>query len=200
MREYLDYVRERYDAHGRDAGWWMRTFYHGVWPPRWMERDDRLRVLFKRRADIMREGRICWGATIQANMLLFSPGLANCPGEVVISLDPAIDDEPELLVDVARRIGELKGEECEDEISQRISDHLADEHERSLGWSVPESLAGQTPCCAMVTVFFRKHLPGRCLLGHFYPMLVLPSRNTMLTTMLPGRYWHPEFRARWLGD
>ena len=200
MQEYLDYARQRYDAQGRHAGWWTRTFYHGVWPPRWMDRDDKLRILFERRVKIMRQGRIYWGATVQANRLLFSPGLANCPGEVVFSLDPSIDDRPEVLVDVAGRIGELKGAECEDEVFQRISDHLADEYQRTLGWPVPERLAGETPCRVSDTVFFRKHLPGRCLSGPYYPMFVYASGKAMLTTMLPGRYWHPQFRARWLGE
>lgn len=194
----LDGCRRRLGARPRQFGWWDKVSYLHTARPAWCTSGDRLSLYFKHRGELLRGGQVVWGHVVQANRLLFSPGTANCPGDVVYGLPPDEDVGPEYLGGVARAVGSLKERPGGSPAMEALGAHLANERTRVFGLPVPPALSPLIPC-ALSTVFFdRKHLPGRVLRAPFFP-LVVSARDPRIAMVLPARYWSPALCALWQG-
>ncbi|MET8751915.1 hypothetical protein ABZW32_17710 [Streptomyces sp. NPDC004667] len=67
-----------------------------------MEREDPLAEILKVQDMLLAEGRLVWGALVQANNDLFGRGWVDLPAAVIYSPDTAVfDDSPDLLLDIA---------------------------------------------------------------------------------------------------
>lgn len=164
--------------------------------PLWAETDDMHR-LFEHAPDLLRGGRVVWGALIQANNQLFdASGLVadgGAPAEV--TYDPQGRAPVESLVDMAQRIFSCKGETFDDPSLMQVSEHLSAEVSRAFGLDVPVSLSSY-PLKISTTWIRSRHLH----LGHLalqkIPLLVsddLPG----LVRPLPHRFWPEAFLLEW---
>lgn len=182
----------------RQFSLWDRMTYLRMPTPSWtwFDTSDNLTTLFQRRYDLLASGVVTWGAIIQANALMWSPGSDNCPGEIVYSsnCDPRVD--PEFLGQVAGRLGELKGTAPSHPDLAGIANYLTDEWTRVFGLPVPLEVSDGVPCSISTTFFYRHHLPDRLLTCPLLPM-VASLDNPRVVLPLPGRFWPPWFAHWW---
>lgn len=198
-RAVLGACRLAFGATPRNFSWWERWSYLYSFRPLWCTPGDPLGLFFRRRADLIARGRIVWGVTVQANGLLFEPGPADHPGEVVYSLDESVDAPLTSLVEIAARLYALKGTEPSDPEQAAIADYLTQETARHFGLPAPSTLTGGLPCAMSSVVFARRHLPNRRLSRGVYPLLLSPE-EPRIAMPLPSRYWAAPFREWWIRE
>lgn len=167
------------------------------WPleeePDWAKKDD-LHRLFEAAPKIFKNGRVVWGALIQANDSLFDIlGLAAAPGEVVF--DPAGNTSWQDLHVAAQRLMAMKGKFFEDKDQLYISNYLANERIRVFGLNAGNVLAGHRLVIS-TTWFQRWHLPGRVLAQGIFPIVVADDGSNMVLP-LPAPFWPPEATELW---
>jgi TPR repeat protein len=120
---------------------------------------------------LLLEGRVVWGALVQANQDLFNPTgqLAGAPGEVLY--DPSGRVPREDLAEMAGKIYSLKGQEFSDPATAHFSKYLADEMTRVFGLDVPSFILPY-PLKVSSTWFQRAHLPGGAISDKLIPLLI----------------------------
>lgn len=190
--EMLDYCRRKFGRPPRKFSWWQRlTYLHPVRPVWSRSPEEDLSQLFDNMSDLLRDGVVVWGCIIQANPLLFFPGSECHPGEIVFSLDHRGDVHSGFLVDVSKRISDLRKNMPDDPECKYIVDYLNDQRQRVFGLHVPVEVSPEAKCMISTTVFFREHLPG-------YKLPVLPTmpiiaspREPHVVIVLPSQFW-PE--------
>jgi hypothetical protein len=163
--------------------------------PRWCEASDPLSELFRDWKRLILTGQVTWGATVQANELLFDAGPLDHPAEAVYPADLGSQARLAELARAAQACYDLKEQTVDDPELQAVADHLTDEMTRVFGRPVPRSLSPDLPCETTTFLVVRRHIPRRKLCGPFFPLLVTP-RPPRLATILPARYWPPEL-VRW---
>lgn len=168
--------------------------------PDWVKstNDRRFTEVFDNQAVLLRRGFVVWGAIVQANMQLFSPGPTDCPAAIIYSLDPVINGRPCILEDAASKLFSFKGKVVDDEEIQVFSDKLADEMVSDLKLPVPKILTEGIECLYTCIMVHRKHLPDRKLSQGLFPLLVNPM-ETDATMILPSIYWPDSYVMSWLG-
>ncbi|MEV7541106.1 hypothetical protein [Streptomyces sp. NPDC089915] len=160
-----------------------------------MGRRDPLAQILKVQDLLLTEGRPVWGAIVQANSELFERGRRNLPAAVIYSPDAAaFDDRPDLLLDIARKLYRLKGIRQRNPELAVFSRMLASETDREMRLEVPHILTGGAVVYCTDIIVARRHLPGRVLNEPVFPLLIAP-RRTLMTMMLPGRYWPTPARS-----
>jgi Fe-S cluster assembly iron-binding protein IscA len=177
-----------------------RNFRRDEWPdlvipePAWAADDD-IRVIFRDQRFLYEEGEVVWGAFVQANNVLSRPGPGNHPGTLIYCRHPDVDDDPGLLLDIARRLGRLKEEASDDPDEERYGRMLADEMKRAMRWRAPETLTDGLPVYSTSVMVCRRHIPGRILVRTHVP--ILRHRDTVATLIVPHRFWPRPFREEW---
>ena len=159
---------------------------------------DELTTLFQNLPALFTKGIVVWGHIIQANRLMFEPGIFNCPGELVYSLADPSRVRPERLQQVATRLQELKGSDTQDPELAPIADYLTDEQIRVFGLRVPKKISPQLSCRISTTFFVRKHLPQKRICQMLMPIVVNPE-SPHVAMPLPARYW-PEPLVEWWSE
>ncbi|MFD8144702.1 hypothetical protein [Streptomyces sp. NPDC059708] len=71
---------------------------------------------------------------------------------------------------------------------------LASETDREMRLEVPHILTGGVVVYCTDIIVARRHLPGRVLNEPVFPLLIAP-RRTLMTMMLPSRYWPAPARS-----
>jgi len=125
---------------------------------------------------------------VQANSLLFRPGTADCPGEVLY--DPSGRVDPGRFADAAQAMYGLKGLRLRNPWLKFFAQALTHERVRTSGFELPASLGARGLQTASL-LFFRQHLPGGVLSGGRLPLLVSPD-HPGIVMMLPSKYWPDE--------
>lgn len=191
----LDECRTKFGVAPRRFSTWHYLTYLRTRSPWWAYFDD-LRIFFRQQKSLLENGDVVWGHTVQANSVMFRPGIINAPGDVVFCTDPNADAGLSDLSAIAHRLFQLKGRQINDAEQQSMGDHFADELERTFGVPVPQSVSPTLPCTVSTIFFNRKHLPNRYLSRSFYPIVV--SRDTpKIVMVLPSRYWPSRLRDEW---
>ena len=173
----------------------IRTWDHVV-PPSWMSHDDPLRKSFDRARDLMVHGDIVWGHIVQANTLLFSPGDADCPADVLFGSNPSDDLSPQRLQAAASAAMALKGTRPVDEGLHRVAAALTDEMSRHPGLDLPDALTRGAPMRMAVIMVHRVYLPLRYLAFSALPLVVSRARDAVM--LLPVRHWDESLVRAWL--
>ncbi|MFB4318247.1 hypothetical protein [Actinomadura sp. 21ATH] len=147
---------------------------------------------------LLASGRVVWGCVVQADASLFRPGRGDRAALVIYSPDPAFDEMPEELQEVASRLFALKR-------PPEPADPGLREFARLLNGSgtaarpsrtpVPRPLVGSLPVYATTVLVGRRHVPGRYLAAGTFPLIVHP--DTESTMILPGPFWPPALLALW---
>lgn len=160
-----------------------RFTYLKIEQPEWAKNDEIIRF-FRHYRKSLTHGKLVLAAIVQANNNLFKPGPNNHPALIAYDLEGQA--KPEDLVQLARRIFQLRSSEPQTEEEQKLADHLNDEMERSFGWPVPSSFAPAS--CRITTIYIpRKHLPGGHLQDKILPICVDPENG--VAAVFPVKYW-----------
>lgn len=197
--QVLQKCRSQYTKTIDHASLWDKFTYLYLRKPLWLHWDDhdKLHGFYHAAPKLFENGRVVWGHIVQANALLFKEGKSNCPAELVFSLDPRVDKNPEFLTLTAECLFELKGTEPDDEALAPFAEHLTDEMTRRFGVEVPLQLSGNVPCVLSTTMVFRKHLPNGMLSQSLMPILVDPD-NPQAALILPARFWPKDLEHWWM--
>ncbi|MDM5180564.1 hypothetical protein PO883_25605 [Massilia sp. DJPM01] len=160
--------------------------------PGWLA-DDPLGVILEGQLDLLAKGSVVWGALVQANSMLFEPGVHDCPGDLLYSRDPHFDGRPQALKRIARAVSSHKSETAAGAF-RIIGQNLAAETVRSFNLPVPDLLTDQEVLMSSFMAF-RKHLPERILSGAWFPALVHPGVRAVM--IVPSWFWPPHLLDMW---
>jgi hypothetical protein len=200
FQDLITECAENFGEPPREFSIWDRLTYWRVVRPKWLQKNpnDELETLFLNMRNLREDGRVVWGHIVQANSLLFSPGIHDCPAEVVYSLDDSNPIGPEELGEIASALYALKNTEPDDPALATIAHHQTDELSRFYGKPVPRSISPRYKCRISTIYILRKHLPepGRYLQLPFFPIIVYPAKP-YVTLPLPSRYWPDELVEWW---
>jgi len=173
------------------AAAWNASYSHGplnVSAPEWFAQDPVFQRWFAALPALWRNGNVVWSNLVQANSLLFRPGTADCPGEVLY--DPSGRVDPGRFADAAQAMYGLKGLRLRNPWLRFFAQALTHERVRTSGFDLPASLGARGLQTASL-LFFRQHLRGGVLSGGKLPLLV--SRDHPgIVMMLPSKYWPDE--------
>ncbi|MFC5500599.1 hypothetical protein ACFPOE_23855 [Caenimonas terrae] len=161
--------------------------------PPWAAGDD-LHYLFDNAQSMLREGRVVWGAVVQANNALFQPGpMAGAPGEILYDPQGRVPDAD--LHAMARMLLSLKGRRPDVPELASIAQYLGDEQVRVFGLDLPPSISPY-PLKVSSTWFDRQHLPGGVLAQPLIPVLVSDAHPGAVLP-LPAGSWPDNLRQAW---
>jgi hypothetical protein len=172
--------------------------------PLWlrMSRDAVLRDLLLRQEMLLAHGRVVWASVVQADASLFRRGRGDRPATVIYSPDPAFDDMPGDLQDIAARLFALRPEpadpdppETADPDLLAFAGMLRGPEPRPSRTPVPRPLVGSLPVYATTVLVARRHVPGRRLAAGTFPLIIHPETDS--TMILPGRFWPPMLLHLW---
>jgi hypothetical protein len=197
MRELLEEVRTNLGTPPRSLGFFNRRRLR-VRPPKWMRRRDELREIYRDQAQLLEEGTVVWGATVQANNALFSPGEGDSPAMVVYAADQTFDQSPERLIEIATRMFQLKDTTPEDPRERRVAELVSDEMGRQMGWLLPKHFADGRKVYAATYMVFRQHLPDGYLESRWLPLLIHPDTDSVM--IVPSVYWPDALVGLWSKD
>ncbi len=157
--------------------------------PDWMNHPakDKLYILVAQNQRLFEQGRIVWGAMVQANVLIFELGPDNVPGNMIYSFDPRMDAMPQFLSDIAANLFNFKGESGAPSGVQNIANAMADEFERLMKVKLPPEIALDYEIFFTGDLFDRKHLKNGILASRILPMLAHPDMDA--TMIVPHWYW-----------
>lgn len=163
--------------------------------PSWLSRDDDLQEVFRQSGRLLQEGTVVWGALVQANNLLFSPGLKDHPAMAVYSRDSVFDHQVQDLQTLSSQIFELKGTDPEDQALAAIAAEVTNELSRKMRVEIPKALTNGSDVVSNTIMVFRKHLPTRYLARGFFPLLIHP--DTPAALIVPCCFWPPQLVQFW---
>jgi hypothetical protein len=156
--------------------------------------DDPLKATFDHATLLYQEGRVVWGAVIQANTSLFTPYAVCAPGEVLY--DPRGYAPQAVLLQVARRLFALRqATNVTHPALQQYRDHLNAETTRLFNWQVPSDLLPY-PLTASTTYFDCDHLPGGAIGFPVFPLLVHDDHPGAVLP-LPKQLWPEALEMVW---
>jgi hypothetical protein len=172
--------------------------YLRVRKPNWLWYDltDALRLPYRYQQRIRDQGKVVWGAVVQANQTLFVPDPIDAPASVIFSEDPWFDDHPTALVRIADALYKLKGTQPADAQRRAFADLLTVETARGMRFPVPTSMSGGRAVYHSSIVLPRKHLPGGRLGDRLLPIFLDPA-DTGAVLLVPAAYWPRRFLASW---
>jgi hypothetical protein len=170
-----------------------------MWKPLWLYlylSSSPLCKVHQDKATLYREGRVVWGALVQANSRLFRQSWGDAPAVAVYSLDPYFKERPQELREIGRTLFQLKGTAPPDEDLARFAAILTDERTVELKLPVPVRLTGGRSVFYTTILVMRKHLPAGWLASSVFPLVVSPAL-TEATMILPSRFWDDALVTRW---
>ncbi len=179
----------------------LRPEENALWqmdPPSWMNAnpDDFLWGIYHAQALLRAEGRVVWGQIVQANSKLFSAGDIDCPAAILYSGDPAYDDAPNALRQLATQMFALKGTSPADPELHQFAATLTDELRRDNQLMLPVQLTGGRRVVYTSIMVCRRHIPGGYLASNLLPLLICPAK-TPWAMILPQAFWSPQWIAFW---
>jgi hypothetical protein len=161
--------------------------------PPWAAEDD-LRYLFDNAQALLREGRVVWGAVVQADKALVQPGaIPGATGQVLYDPRGRVPDTD--LHAMARTLLSLKGRRFDLPELASMAQYLGDENIRVFGLDLPVRLAPY-PLKVSSTWFDRQHLPGGVLAQPLIPVLISDAHPGALLP-LPALFWPDNLREAW---
>ena len=162
--------------------------------PYWLQATDALSEILKQQSLLLMEGKIVWGALVQANKLLFAPGDVDCPALLVHSSDAYFDARPQELRLIGHTIFGLKETHPSDPALKAVAQLVSDEMDRSMGFKLPPVFSSKAMRAAAFMVF-RKHIPNGVLSAGSFPLLTHPSTDAVM--IVPFEFWPIEMIVMW---
>lgn len=167
--------------------------------PDWVT-GDKLAFLFDSEADLLREGRLVWGALIQANRLLFVGGGAHGGATGEVLYDPTGRVPVADLAVLAKTLAPVKGQRLQDPeraaFAEALSETLTGEAPRVFGLDVPRALSAHA-LKVSTTWFDRRLLPGGRIADTVLPVLISDARPGAVL-VLPQSQWPQDLLRKWV--
>jgi hypothetical protein len=160
--------------------------------PLWLDRDPMRRTFF-RHTDIWNGGKVVWGRIVQANNLLFGPGLDDCPADVLYDTSGQLPYTA--LKASTARLFALRGGATANPEEKAFADHLNNELTRAAGMAVPRSVS-ERPLLVSTVLIHRPHLPEGKLSLAYFPV-VMNEKHPGAIMVLPSRWWPTWLREHW---
>ena len=173
--------------------------------PLWilLHKNDELNVVYRDKDIVFQNGKICYGAIVQANEMLYqSNNSVDLPANVLYSTHPIAEKYPEFLSRIASEIFFYKGRP-ENEVPEHLREVvriITDELDRAsvdfvLSMKNPENPSEiienvDVHFCSVIV--FRKDLPNQVLQGTHVPVIAAPDK-TKAVLILPKEYWTMPF-------
>ena len=194
MRSLMASLRRGFGA-GRllQAGRWVKQSQAGA-PAALAASGDPIVVAYAHLAQLIRKGRIVWGALVLADEALFAPGDEDKPALVVYSDDEYFDARPAELGALGARIADPKGTRTAAPELRELAQQVRNDSGRPLGVAVPAALSAHAVVLTSV-MGIRSHLPGGVLAADWFPLLTHASSAVPL--ILPAALWPQALRAAW---
>lgn len=167
--------------------------------PDWVA-GDKLAFLFDSEADLLREGRLVWGALIQANRLLRVAGGAHGGGTGEVLYDPLGRVPTAELAALAKTLAPVKGQRVADPeraaFAAALSETLDGEAPRVFGLDVPRALSAHG-LKVSTTWFDRRLLPGGKIADTVFPVLISDAHPGAVL-VLPQSQWPEDLLRKWV--
>lgn len=194
----LRYISSKLGNAPRKFSWFERLVRIRCDKPSWDWKNNELAITINNWYDIYKYGTVAWGKVIQANVLMFSEGIHDCPGELIVCKDNFSYNE---IVSLAHDLYSLKGnsDDLEDLETKDYAMHLEDEHTHRYGIDVPKSIINKDKYFISTIYFQRKHLPNKYISNGLVPVLYLDQLSNRIVT-IPHQYWSEEFKNWWIGE
>ncbi|MDD7184340.1 MAG: hypothetical protein SPE43_01235 [Ruminococcus sp.] len=170
--------------------------------PSWLNEKDDLRFIYTEQETLFTKGRICYASLIQANSILFKflPQW-DCPATIIYSTSPEVEENPDILSEIAHTIFYYKNKPSEEIPVQyrEFARVITDELDRSSYYGeISDFLEKKTIDAGFTSLMiFRKHLPKRKLCGRIMPLIASPE-NCKSVMVLPKQYWSEDFTKMWI--
>lgn len=195
MNKVLEHIRQKVGPAPRRIPPESRNFLI-TRPQIWcVVHKDPMLEYFRSQELLLREGQVVWGAVVQANGMCYGVGPSDHPSTVIYSMDRTFDDNPEGLVEIAKKLLNLRGGKWADQEEQSYGDMLAIETNRAMGIPIPKSIAEGRKIFSTTIMWRRRHLPSGVLKGSYFPVLVHPKTTAVL--VVPSQTWPEEFAQSW---
>jgi Fe-S cluster assembly iron-binding protein IscA len=191
---FLAHCRTRLDRYRRSVlarvGWWR------IWPRTTANQTPLVAQAYRNLID---KGQVVWGAVVQANEALLSPGPYDLPGNVLFSPASDFDERPADLSEIASRVRGLRGRAAElagDLELQAIAATISDELNLVVNRRLPPRLTGGHEVYLTWLTIHRDSLPGGILAGQLLPLLICPPATEM-AIVLPLELWPAGRNTTW---
>lgn len=159
-----------------------------------MQRLSRVRDALPR---LIHNGRMVWGAIIQANNSVTKPGgMAAAPGEVLY--DPRGLLPAETLAENAALLFRLREAQPDNVALQEYRDHLNAETTALFGWQTPPEF-NPYPMLASTFCIRTALLPGKRVVSRILP-LIISDEDPGTVVIAPWGLWPKEFYEDWCGS
>jgi hypothetical protein len=161
--------------------------------PAWTQRHP-LAHFFAAVPQVLRSGRVAWGAVVQADSALATPqSRGGAIGDVVY--DPAGCAPAAVLDEVAYIVSELRTQPCEDPALGEFGAWLAGTLPHALGLDVPAAISPY-PLKLSTSWFDRGYLPGSVLAHRSFP-IVTSTAHPGIALFLPAVLWPAPLLQAW---
>ena len=193
----IDQVRELMGPIPRSFDRGLESYLQ-IEPPPWLKKhpDPDLQLGYTWQTRIRAEGKVVWGAYVQANSNLFKPGPMDHGASVIFSEDPYFDSHPGELLEAAKELFSLKGTDQADPDSAAFARMLTIEMSRAMLLKVPSRYTCGRKAFHSTLMVPRKHLPKGYLSGNLFPIWIDPQ-GTGALLLVPAAYWPASLIASW---
>ncbi len=194
MRSLIGSLRRSFGA-GRllQAGRWVKQSQAAP-PATLAAQGDPIGVVYTHLPQLIRKGRVVWGALVLADDALFAPGSGDRPALVVYSNDDYYDARPSELAALGVRLAALRGTRPAAPELRELAAQLRNDSGRPLGVPLPASLSSREVLLTSAMII-RSHLPDGFLAGDWFPMLTHAASAVPL--VVPSPFWPQALRAAW---
>jgi hypothetical protein len=158
---------------------------------------DPLNRLWRDQELLFTRGDVQLAALVMANTHLFHRAWVGAPAVVVHGSDPAFEEDPDELLEIAQALDDLRsGPAPADPELATLHARLVDEYDRTTWTPVPASIAGRVPCHVSTLFLHRGAMPDGWVADSMFPILALREQTPALA-LLPSRYWPEELVRAW---
>ena len=142
---------------------------------------------------VWKQGRVYWGALVQANNALFKPQANAYPANIIFSTSDTIDMNPIFISDIARTLFSLKNTHPDDTEIRKFADAITDEKKRTFNLQLPRSVIKGADVFFTTVILKPDHLPKGYLSGGIFP--IMNRKNFDASLLVPHKYWPDTFKA-----
>lgn len=161
--------------------------------------DSPIMNVFNNKNTLLKQGKICYGALLQANSMLFKSGLGNNPAVILYSFDSYFEQNPQELRQLGAELFKYKNmTACPPELQYTIS-LIKNERSHIQNLKLPLNFTKGREVFFTVVMVVRKHLPRRKITGYIFPVLAAPE-ICKGAIILPKNYWTDNLVDLFKGD
>ena len=180
--------------------WWLPG------KPDWFYESAHLQGLADGEPLLYEIGEVRWARVLMANSVVWEPGTATAPGEVLWSPDPYVEAHPDWLEGPARaywwlkqppEVADLKNLRVDIPGWDRLQKFASDEYRSAERRRVPPLLSRRRVVYHDSILFYRSDLPGGVLASSLIPVVNSTSSTPTPTRLLPPRFWAEDLLLEW---